>query len=202
MLHVSRSLLLLPFLSCLTLDRLNRIRDFISSLPAVATSNINSANHSLSVHQDLPIFLCLSLFFSPVLFFPFFCGSAQPGWTIIWSAKKLKSYFHDKSLQHMVGNSQPSIWSLRDFRLSLFFPLAFSLSLSLSSFLPVLKRKDFSTSDITFCLLWRVKPIVMFMNNKINSTSSLLPLLFIDLMFYFHFSQTQNMNTESAFRCF
>lgn len=126
--HVSRSLLLLPFLSRLTLDRLNRIRDFISSLPAVlATSNINNANHSLSVHQDLPIFLCLSL--SLLFFFFFFCGSAQPGWTIIWSAKKLKSYFHDKSLQHMVGNSQPSIWSLRDFRLSLFFALAFSLYL-------------------------------------------------------------------------
>lgn len=67
--HVSRSLLLLPFLSCLTLDRLNRIRDFISSLPAVATSNINNANHSLSVHQDLPIFLCLSLSFSLLFFF-------------------------------------------------------------------------------------------------------------------------------------
>lgn len=159
----------LPFLSCLTLDRLNRIRYFISSLPAVATSNINNANHSLSVHQDLLIFLCLPLF-SPVLFF--FCGSAQPGWTIIWSAKKIKSYFHDKSLQHMVGNSQPSIWSLRDFRLSLFFPLAFSL------YLPSSLYKDLFTSDITFCLLWRVKPIVMFMNNKINSTSSLL-LLFL-----------------------
>lgn len=61
---------------------------------------------------------------------------------------------------------------------SLLSPCLLSLSLSLSSFLPVLKRKDFSTSDITFCLLWRVKPIVMFMNNKINSTSSLLPLFY------------------------
>lgn len=124
----------------------------------------------LSPFTRICSFFFVSLF--SLLFYFFFCGSAQPGWTIIWSAKKIKSYFHDKSLQHMVGNSQPSIWSLRDFRLSLFFPLAFSL------YLPSSLCKDLFTSNITFCLLWRVKPIVMFMNNKINSTSSLLLLVF------------------------
>lgn len=124
-------LFFLPFLSRLTLDRLNRIRDFISSLPAVATSNIINVNHSLSVHQDLLIFLCLPLF-SPILFFLLW---KCPAWLNnnmkcqknkeLFPWQKPSAYGRQLAAVHMV---------LERFQIvSLFSPCL----LSLSSFLPV-----------------------------------------------------------------